>query len=128
MADEVGIQVQVQNPPRHDPINEDGNEIPIQDRKSRKQAVTVVHLANRWIRWELGCESGLDVGNKSKSMKKKHILILVVLIVSSLITPVFVQWYEQNTGIIPYGFIALSLMTGTISTYYIVVDIFNNES
>jgi hypothetical protein len=60
-------------------------------------------------------------------MKSKHILILVVLIVSSLITPILVQWYEQTTGIIPYGFIALAIMTGTISIFYIVVDLFNNE-
>jgi hypothetical protein len=60
-------------------------------------------------------------------MRKKHILILVVLIVSSLITPIFVQWYEQTTGILPYGFISITLMAGTISIYYIVVDIFNNE-
>jgi hypothetical protein len=61
-------------------------------------------------------------------MKIKHIVILVVLIVSSLITPIFVQWYQQTTGILPFGFIALAIMTGTISIFYIVVDIFNNES
>jgi hypothetical protein len=60
-------------------------------------------------------------------MKAKHIVILVVLIVSSLITPIFVQWYQQTTGILPYGFIALAIMTGTISIFYIVVDIFNPE-
>ena len=64
MADAIRISVQVQNTPRHDKINEDRNQIPIQDNQSRKKAVTVVHLANSWIHWKLGCESGLVLCDK----------------------------------------------------------------
>jgi hypothetical protein len=64
MADAVRISLQIQGAPRHDPIKASGNQIPIQDRESRKQAVKVVHLANCWIRGELGNSFSLVLRDK----------------------------------------------------------------
>ena len=46
---------------------------------------------------------------------KKLYIMFVLTLISSLIIPIFTQWYEQKTGIFPVAFYLILIIGGFIS-------------
>ena len=49
------------------------------------------------------------------SKQKKLSIMFICTLISALVLPIFTQWYEQKTGICPYGFYLVLFIGGIIS-------------
>lgn len=55
----------------------------------------------------------------------KLAIAFAISIVGSLLIPIFTQWYEQQTGIYPIGFLAVYAIGSFLSIFAIATDNFN---
>lgn len=56
----------------------------------------------------------------------KLAIAFALAIISSLLMPIFAQWYYQATGIYPIGFLAVYTIGSFISIVAIATDNFNS--
>jgi len=49
------------------------------------------------------------------SKQKKLLIMFICTLISALIVPIFTQWYEQQTGQVPWMFCLFLLVGGFIS-------------
>ena len=61
------------------------------------------------------------------SKPKKLYIMFVLTLISSLIIPLFTQWYEHKTGIFPSGFYFILIIGGFISYLAAFTDNFKNR-
>lgn len=57
-------------------------------------------------------------------MKKltKIITMIIISLLSSLLTPIFGNWYQQTTGIDPIGFYIVSVLGAFAIWIYVVIN------
>ena len=60
------------------------------------------------------------------SKKTKLILAFIATLIMSLLSPMLCQWYEQQTGIFPIGFIFTEIMACLIGYGILLSDIFDS--
>lgn len=60
------------------------------------------------------------------SKQAKLIIASLLALISSLIVPIFTQWYYQQTGMYPVGFWFVYILGGFISIMAIVTDNFKD--
>jgi hypothetical protein len=53
----------------------------------------------------------------------KTILVIFCVSITSLLIPIFGQWYEQQTGIMPIVFYAISIIGGFATCVIIIYNI-----
>lgn len=49
------------------------------------------------------------------SKQKKLLIMFICTLISTLLVPIFTQWYEEQTGIYPGGFCLILIIGGIIS-------------
>ena len=49
------------------------------------------------------------------SKQKKLLIMFICTLISTLLVPIFTQWYEEQTGIYPGGFYVVLVFGGIIS-------------
>lgn len=59
------------------------------------------------------------------SKKTKLILAFIATLIMSLLSPMLCQWYEQQTGIFPIGFILTEIIACFIGYGILFSDIFD---
>ena len=60
------------------------------------------------------------------SKQAKLIIASLLALISSLIIPIFTQWYFQQTGMYPIGFWFIYILGGIVSIIAIATDNFKN--
>lgn len=60
------------------------------------------------------------------SKQKKLLIMFICTLISALLLPIFTQWYEQKTGIVPGGFYFLLCIGGIISYFAVATNNFKD--
>jgi hypothetical protein len=59
---------------------------------------------------------------------KTHIIVtVIVMILGSLLVPIFSQWYEQETGIIPVPFISVVMIFSIANLIYLLIKLMDKN-
>jgi hypothetical protein len=60
------------------------------------------------------------------SKQKKLLIMFICTLISTLVIPIFTQWYEEQTGIWPGGFYAVLVFGGIISYLTVATNNFKD--
>ena len=64
--------------------------------------------------------------DKTMSKQKKLLIMFVCTLISTLVVPIFTQWYEEQTGIWPGGFYVVLVFGGIISYLTVATNNFKD--
>ena len=60
------------------------------------------------------------------SKQKKLLIMFVCTLISTLVVPLFTQWYQEQTGIWPGGFYIVLVVGGAVSYFAVSTNNFKD--